>query len=168
MFPMSEGNSNKKVNKSSRKKRKEISPLSITGQQVCYTGGQSSDTQVHGNQFNTGTGVNSVNSVTQSVCSPNVMMNTPMNTRMMNMTSPIGNFSQPFYGYAPPPNQQMQQPQQSGAIPDWAVTLPDDVKYLKTSSDNFERTVQGIDRKVSAMETRLKMLETKVNDVESS
>lgn len=173
-------NSKKHSKKSQKSKRKAKSPLLLeTDQTEGLCPGRSSDTQVQGKQRKVkklvkrshtpetdlfASPVNTVNTVNPG------MMN-PMN---MNMTSPVGNFSQPFpFGFQPNSQQSQMFPSTPTSTtqtdpPPWASQIMEDIKSMKVSTSKIEKTVNSIDLKVKDMEQTIGSLETKIIEVESS
>ncbi|XP_052806337.1 uncharacterized protein LOC128241093 [Mya arenaria] len=85
------------------------------------------------------------------------------------MTSPIGNFQQPFtYGMQQSPGMFQPAPPAPSTPPSCALQIMEDIKSIKTSLPNIEKTVNTINLKISDMDIKINNLESKVTEVETS
>ena len=173
------GQNNKKHSKKSQKsKRKAKSPLLLeTDQTEGLCPGRSNNTQLQGKQRKVKKLVKRSHiSETDLFASPVNTVNTvnPGMMNPMNMTSPVGNFSQPFpFGFQPNSQQSQMFPATptsttQTAPPPWASQIIEDIKSMKLSTSKIEKTVNSIDLKVNDMEKKIGSLETKITEVESS
>lgn len=91
----------------------------------------------------------------------------------LTMTSPIGNFQQPFtFGFpqnTPVHGQIFTSPSTvQNTPPPWANQIIEDIKSMKISTSKIEKTVGSIDTKVTEMELKIKGLDSKITEVERS